>query len=156
MHHYFRAAAFIGIIVFAAISCKTKKKTTAQATVVKQFAPVSNIELYNKPLDTIVKHITNQRWRMVYSIGGMTGKDRNEFDNFYYTITTDGKLVSDYEGKHEETSYEWLKSRDIFTGDSTYVLAGAVQWKIVAITNDTLRVSDNFTDGYHYTLIRVK
>lgn len=156
MQHYCKTAILMGIFVFTAMACNTKKKTAATSPVTKQLVPVSNIDLYNKPLDTIIKHTVNQRWKLVYSIGGMTGKDKNEFDNFYYIITNEGKLVSDYKGKHEETSYEWLKSRDIFTGDSTYILSGAVQWKIVSITNDTLRVSDNFTDGYHYALIRVK
>lgn len=138
-----------------ATACKTKKpaaQTAPQAVVVP--VKISNIELHNQPLDTIKKYVTAQRWQLIYSFGGITGKDKRKAENTYYTLTTDGKLITEKDGKKEEVPYEWVHARDKFTGDSVYVVGGVVQWKVEGIRKDTLKLSDNFMDGYHYSLIR--
>lgn len=147
-------------VLFAVLlwsACKTQKKTT-NAVNAEVIAPViaHDIELYNKPLDVIIKHTAVQRWKLVYSTGGMTGKDLNKFDDTYYTLANNGTMITEAGGEISEAPYKWLKARDIFTGDSTYVISGIVQWKVEGIYHDTLRLSDNFVDGYHYALIRAK
>lgn len=139
-------------------ACKTQKKTTASSlTDTKSvFVPVSNISLYDKPLDTIKMHITGQKWQLRYSIGGMTGDDKNTFETSYYTLTKDGKLISEKDGQVSEKPYKWLLTRDIFTGDSTYVISGIVNWKVESIVNDTLHLADNYVDGYRYALTRAQ
>lgn len=139
-------------------ACKTQKKTTASLhTDTKTvFVPVANISLYDKPLDTIKKHVTGQKWQLWYSIGGMAGDDKNTFETSYYTLTKDGKLISEKDGQISEKPYKWLLTRDIFTGDSTYVISGIVNWKVESIVNDTLYLADNYVDGYRYALTRVK
>lgn len=145
-------------LVWIATACKTKSKisSVARAKAEVPFVPVANISLYDKPLDTIVKHVTEQRWQLWYSIGGITGKDKNAFNDSYYTLTKDGKLITEKGGESNTKPYKWLKTRDIFTGDSTYVISGTVQWKVEGIYKDTLRLSDNYIDGYGYALTRVK
>lgn len=150
------------IIIIGAVAlvsaCKTKSKISSTASTKQEttFIPVSNIELYDKPLDTIIKHVTNQRWQLWYSIGGITGKDKNTFTDSYYTLTKDGKLITEKGGVSNSKPYKWIRRRDIFTGDSTYVIGGIVQWKVEGIFKDTLRLTDNYMDGYGYALTRAK
>lgn len=138
-----------------AIACKTKKpaaKTDSQVVAVP--VHISNIELHNQPLDTIKKYVTGQKWKLVYSIGGITGKDKRTAENTYYTLTADGRMLTEKDGKKEEVPYEWVHARDKFTGDSVYAIGGIVQWQVEGIRKDTLKLADNFIDGYHYSLIR--
>ncbi|HEY9176203.1 MAG TPA: hypothetical protein VIN07_00870 [Flavipsychrobacter sp.] len=136
------------------LACKSSKKTQSSAMAEEVFVPVSNIALYDKPLDTIKKHVTGQRWQLIYSTGGMTGDQMNRFDNTYYTLTKTGKLITEKDGKIEEAPYTWEETRDIFTGNKTHVISGVVFWKVEGIYNDTLRLSDNYADGFGYALIR--
>ncbi len=137
-------------------ACNSSKKTQSSPVAEEIFVPVSNIALYDKPLDTIKKHVTGQKWRMVYSIGGITGTDKHTFDNVYYTLTRSGKMIIEKGDKTEEVPYSWEESRDIFTGNNIYVITGVVQWKVEGIDNDTLRLADNYVDGYGYALVRMK
>lgn len=139
-------------------ACKTKSKVSSTASVKQEapFTPVANIELYDKPLDTIIKHVTGQKWQLWYSVGGITGKDKNTFTDSYYTLTKDGKLITEKGGVSNIKPYKWIRRRDIFTGDSTYVIGGIVQWKVEGIFKDTLRLTDNYMDGYGYALTRAK
>lgn len=155
-----RTAGYTIIILLStalfATACKSSKKTQSSAVAEEVFIPVSDIELYNKPLDTIKKHITGQRWQLIYSIGGITGDDKHVFESTYYTLTGAGKLITEKDGKKEEAPYAWEESRDIFTGNNIYVITGIVQWKVEGIYNDTLRLADNYVDGYGYALVRAK
>jgi hypothetical protein len=120
-----------------------EKKTTVTAT------------LHNQPLATIQKYIIGPKWKMVYSIGGLTGMDKKEFTDTYVTFSaTEIRYESD--GKVTEKPYQWIKTRDIYTGDSTYVITGLGQWKVDRIYNDTLLLADNHYDGYAYSFIPVK
>ncbi len=143
------------IVVFA-FACNSSKKTQSSANTEEVFVPVSDIVLYDKPLDTIKKHVAGQRWRLIYSIGGITGDDRHMFDSTFYTLTKGGKLITEKAGKREEAPYAWEENRDIFTGNNIYVITGVVQWKVEGIYSDTLRLADNYVDGYSYALVRVK
>lgn len=135
-------------------ACKSSKKTQSSAVAEEVFVPVSNIALYDKPLDTIKKHVTGQRWQLIYSTGGIAGDQMNRFDNTYYTLTKSGKLITEKDGKKEEAPYTWEETRDIFTGNKIHVISGVVYWKVEGIYNDTLRLSDNYADGFGYALIR--
>lgn len=137
-------------------ACNSSKKTQSSPVAEEVFVPVSTIALYDKPLDTIKKHITGQRWQLIYSTGGIAGDQMNRFDNTYYTLTKSGKLITEKDGKSEEAPYTWEEVRDIFTGNNIYVIAGIVQWKVEGIYNDTLRLSDNYMDGFGYALIRAR
>ncbi len=147
----------MGIMVLMA-ACKTKSKIHATDTTKTErlYVPVSDITLFDKPLDTIKKHVTGQRWQLWYAKGGMTGEDRKDYTNTFYTLTTEGILITEKGGVRNEKPYKWQKKRDIFTGDSTYVISGIVQWKVEGIYKDTLRLADNFVDGYGYALTRIK
>lgn len=147
-----------GSVCITLPGCKTKSKVAASSitTEEKPVTPAANISLYDKPLDVIKKHVAEQKWQLIYSVGGMTGKDVNKFEATYYTLKKEGKLLTEKDGKSIEQPYKWVKTRDIYTGDSIYVVSGVVQWKINGIDNDTLRISDNYVDGYGYSLIRVK
>lgn len=136
-------------------ACKSSRKT-ASAPVDEVFTPVANISLFDKPLDTVKKHITGQRWKLIYSTGGIAGDQMYTFDNTYYTLTKQGKFITEKDGKVEEAPYAWEETRDIFTGNNIYVITGVVQWKVQGIYNDTLRVSDNYVDGFDYALLRAK
>lgn len=145
------------------VACKTKSKAGAsKASIVKE-APaakeeekVSNISLYDKPLDVIKANVIGQKWQLIYSVGGMTGKDENTFEHTFYTFSTDNKLIVEDERGTKKHPYKWKYTRDIYTGDSVYVLSGVVNWKINGIVNDTLQVADNYVDGYSYGLIRAE
>lgn len=144
------------ITVFCLYACNSSKKTQSSAVAEDVFVPVSNITLYDKPLDTIKKHITGQRWQLIYSTGGIAGDQVNRFDSTYYTLTKSGKLITEKDGKSEDAPYTWEVARDIFTGNNIYVITGIVQWKVEGIYNDTLRLSDNYMDGFGYALIRAR
>ncbi|MCB9045573.1 MAG: hypothetical protein H6550_05485 [Chitinophagales bacterium] len=152
------AAYTIIVICLFATACKTKSKigSSAKAMPEQPFVPVSIISLYDKPLDTIKRHITGQKWQLWYSVGGITGNDRHSFTDMYYTLTKDGKLITEKGGETSIKPYKWEMTRDIYTGDSTYVITGVVQWKVDGIYDDTLRLADNYMDGYGYALTRVK
>ena len=159
----YTGVVFIGlfILIIAVAGCKASSKTQAQATSAvdvneQKTEPVSDIALYDKPLDTIKKHVVGYKWELIHSIGGMTGRDRNTFDSTYYTLKEDGKMIMERKGDKKVHPYEWKQMRDIYTGDSIYVISGVVQWKVNGIDNDTLRVLDNYVDGYTYSLVRVK
>lgn len=137
-------------------ACNSSKKTQSSSVAEEVFVPVSNIALFDKPLDTIKKHITGQRWQLIYSTGGIAGDQMNKFDSTYYTLTKSGKLIKEKDGKSEEAPYTWEEVRDIFTGNNIYVIGGIVQWKVQGIYNDTLRLSDNYVDGFDYALIRAR
>lgn len=151
---------FCGITI--ASGCKTQSKTTAKAaasTATEQEAktePVSNIALYDKPLAVVKANVVGQKWQLVYSIGGITGRDRNSFESTYYTLTKDGNMIVEKDGAISEHPYEWEEQRDIYTGDTINIVSGIVQWKINGIDNDTLRILDNYVDGYSYSFIRGK
>ena len=153
-----KAGLFLAAVIFLLIACKTKSevRSSAPAKTERLYVPVSNISLYDKPLDTIKKHITGQKWQLWYSVGGITGKDEHTFTDSYYTLTTDGKLISEKGGVANVKPYKWQRTRDIFTGDSTYVISGIVQWKVDGIYKDTLRLADNYVDGYSYALTRAR
>ena len=144
------------ITMFCLYACNSSKKTQSSAVAEDVFVPVSNITLYDKPLDTIKKHITGQRWQLIYSTGGIAGDQVNRFDSTYYTLTKSGKLITEKDGKSEDAPYTWEVARDIFTGNNIYVITGIVQWKVEGIYNDTLRLSDNYMDGFGYALIRAR
>lgn len=144
------------ITMFCLYACNSSKKTQSSAVAEDVFVPVSNIALYDKPLDTIKKHITGQRWQLIYSTGGIAGDQVNRFDSTYYTLTKSGKLITEKDGKSEDAPYTWEVARDIFTGNNIYVITGIVQWKVEGIYNDTLRLSDNYMDGFGYALIRAR
>ncbi len=137
-------------------ACKSSKKTQSSAVAEEVFVPVSTIALYDKPLDTIKKHITGQRWQLLYSTGGIAGDQVNKFDSTFYTLTKSGKLITEKDGIKEEAPYAWEEARDIFTGNDIYVITGIVQWKVQGIYNDTLRLSDNYVDGFDYALVRTR
>lgn len=137
-------------------ACKGSKKAQSSAVAEEVYVPVSDIALYDKPLDTIKKHVTGQRWQLINSTGGVAGDQMYHFDNTYYTLTKSGKLITEKDGKREEAPYTWEESRDIFTGNTIYVISGVVYWKVEGIYNDTLRLSDNYADGFGYALIRSK
>lgn len=142
-------------------ACKTKSKIAGSKKPVQQLdkiTPVkaSNISLYDKPLDVVRKHVEGQKWQLVYAIGGLTGNDKNTYEQTYYTFTTDGEFLEETPSGEAVAAFEWVKKRDIYTGDSTYILSGPLNWKIKGIVNDTLTTSDNYVDGYHYALIRAE
>lgn len=157
MKSYNQAAYILLAFLLITAACTTGSKVkSSAATDTTPFVHQSNITLYDKPLDTIKKHVTGRKWQLLYSIGGMTGDDKNSFPTTFYTLTKAGKLVAEKDGKTSETPYKWKLSRDIFTGDSTYVISGIVQWKVQGIYNDTLRLADNYVDGYGYALVPVQ
>lgn len=158
MKPFTQVAYILLAITLTTVACKTgsKARSTAAAGDTIPFVHQSNISLYDKPLDTIKKHVTGRRWQLVYSIGGMTGDDKNTFTTTFYTLTKAGKLVTEKDGQTSEASYNWKLTRDIFTGDSTYVISGIVQWKVEGIYDDTLRLADNYVDGYGYALVPAK
>lgn len=158
MKPFTQVAYILLAITLTTVACKTgsKARSTAVATGTTPFVHQSNISLYDKPLDTIKKHVTGRKWQLIYSIGGMTGDDKNTFTTTFYTLTKAGKLVTEKDGQTSEAPYNWKLTRDIFTGDSTYVISGIVQWKVEGIYNDTLRLADNYVDGYGYALVPAK
>lgn len=141
-------------ILCLAPACKTQKKSAVETKITP--VEIANITLYNQPADTIRKYIVGHRWQLQYSYGGITGNDKNTADGIYYTFMQDGKMKVETPANTETNPYSLEKKRDIFTGDSTYVITGALQWKVEGIFNDTLKLSDNYVDGYHYALIRAK
>lgn len=147
------------ILLTGIVACKTKSKVAAYTDDKKQKPSVvksSNISLHDKSLDIIKQHVEGQRWQLVYAYGGITGRDKMTYDNTYYTLTTAGQLITEEDGMKTTKPYQWKKMRDIFTGDSTYVVSGIVNWKVRAIENDTLRLEDNYPDGFGYSLIRAE
>lgn len=151
-----QAAIFLAMLILSA-ACKTKSEIRGERhNQGERAVKVSDITLYDKPLSVIRKYVEEQRWQMLYASGGLTGKDRITYQQVYYTLTADGKLIHERKGDTETHPYEWQMQRDIFTGDSTYVISGVVNWKVNSIDNDTLRLADNYVDGYSYALIRIE
>lgn len=144
------------VAVLFSSACKSAKMVQSDSLADDQFIPVSNIALYDKPLDTIKKHVVGPKWQLIHSIGGITGSDRNDFDSTYYTLTKTGRMIIEKKGKVEEAPYTWEETRDIFTGNTIHIISGIVHWKVEGIDNDTLRVADNYVDGYGYAMVRVK
>lgn len=145
---YICLIAIAGLVMQA---CSGSKPTVKK----EESVTPTTIVLTDKPLDTIKKYVEKQRWQVLYSIGGITGGDRNEFKELYYTFSGNGKMISEKEGEITEQKYSWKHKRDIYTGDSTYVLfTGLAGWSIDGIYRDTLRMADNHPDGYRYTLVK--
>lgn len=133
---------------------KSKKNDTnegaeKQTVIVKS---PSNITLHDKGLEVVQQHVMNKRWKLIYMVGGLTGKDRKEYKNTYVTIGKNEMLWSE-NGQEKKQKISWEPQRDITTGDSTYVITGMVNWKVDGIYNDTLRVADNYYDGFSYALV---
>lgn len=151
-------AVVLSLVFVSFFACKSGKKTTKAETESKPFiaADVSNVSLYDKSADTIKAYIAERKWQMQYAIGGIAGDDKRAYPATFYTFSLDGKQIIEKDGVSVTKPYKFEKARDIFTGDSCYVISGIVQWKVESITNDTLFISDNFVDGYHYALTRVK
>lgn len=151
-------AVVLPLVIGSLFACKSGKKTAKAETEQKPFiaADVSNISLYDKSADTIKAYIADRKWQMQYAIGGIAGDDKRTYPATFYTFTLDGKQITEKDGVSVAKPYTIEKARDIFTGDSCYVISGIVQWKVESITNDTLFISDNFVDGYHYALTRAK
>lgn len=116
---------------------------------------VSDIILQDKPLDVIQKHVNNIKWHLLYRKGGITGDAKTMYEGTYLTFTND-HIVRIDSGEVTQHPLKWVRQRDIYTGDSTWVVSGVAQWKIEGIYNDTLRIADNFYDGFGYALIRAK
>ena len=143
------------VTLLAASACKSNSGIDSSPVVTESTGKKTTITLHDQPLATIQKYVVGPKWQMVYSIGGMTGKEKNEFTNTFITFSAN-KITHESEGKTTERAYTWVKSRNIFTGDSTYVITGLGQWKVEGIDNDTLRLIDNYPDGYGYAFIPVK
>lgn len=151
-------AVFLLSIMLLGVACKSSNKTssaTAKADT-KSVTRVSNITLHDKPLAVISEHIENQKWQKLYAVGGITGKDRIEYDESYVTFTDQNQIITEEKGVSKTQKFKWEAARDIFTGDSTYVIKSLNVWKVDGIYNDTLRLADNYPDGYSYALIRAK
>ncbi|MCB0700964.1 MAG: hypothetical protein H6551_05550 [Chitinophagales bacterium] len=150
------AVLTVSIILHAcSTSKKTAKSTKTQIgdAVTEMAEPVSNITLSDKSLSEIQKHLIGPKWQMLYKVGGLTGGDREEYQNIYITFHKDHIMrYTGDAGKKQPAKWEY--QRDIFTGDSVIVISGFENWKVNAIENDTLRLSDNYYDGYGYSLIR--
>lgn len=153
------AAIFAVSIIFGACNSSKKAskdtKTQIGTAVTETATPVSNITLSDKPLPVIQKHLIGPQWQMLYRTGGITGSDKETFDNVYITFHTDHLMRYNGDVAKKQPA-KWVYKRDIFTGDSVIVITGFENWKVNAIENDTLRLSDNYYDGYGYSLIRVK
>lgn len=145
------------LFVIMTVACKTQKKTAGEKQPSSpQYQTVSDIELFNKPADTIMKYIGGRKWQMLYATGGLTGSDVRTFPATYYTFNGGGTMEIEQDGKSTASRYTWEHQRDIFTADSIYVIGGPIMWKVEGIDHDTLRIADNFFDGYRYALIRSK
>lgn len=157
---YIKMGLMILGCVILSVSCKMQSKTAEGKKVThddNQSVQMSDIVLNDQPLDTIKKYVTGPKWQLIYSVGGITGSDRKTFDNTYYTFSKAGKLITEQAGKLTEHPYDWLKSRDIYSGDSIYIISsGLTKWKVGEIDHDTLRLFDNYPDGYAYSLTRVR
>ena len=149
---YIKYTAFIVAAFVAIQACKTNKTTTTKKE--SNYKPTT-VLLHDKPLDSLKYYVEGKRWQMLYSIGGLTGSDRNNFEELYYTFAADGKMIFEEKGDKIEKKYSWEKQRDIYSGDSTYVLfTGLAGWIVNGIYNDTLKMMDNHPDGYSYVLIK--
>lgn len=141
-------------VMIVAAGCKTKSKVAGSSGRDIPVVRAANISLYDKPLTVIRQHVEGQRWQLLYATGGITGKERMNYEQAYYTFAKDGKLVYENDGEQAIYPYTWEKQRDIFTGDSVYVVAGVVNWKVNGIDDDTLRLADNYVDGFSFSLVR--
>ena len=94
-------AAVLAVLMIVS-ACKPSKKVTGDKepqigqTVTKTASPVSDITLSDKPLSVIQQHLIGPKWQMVYRVGGITGKDKEQFDNVYITFHKDHLMR--YEG----------------------------------------------------------
>lgn len=140
-------------------SCSSQSRTSVSGTdnssTSKEKVIVSDIVLQDKSLPVIKEHVSNIKWKLLYRTGGLTGSDKTMFEDTYLTFTKD-KIVRITDGEVTHQPFKWERQRDIYTGDSTWVISGDAQWKVEGIYNDTLRLADNFYDGYGYALVRAK
>lgn len=86
------AVLTVSIILHAcSTSKKTAKSTKTQIgdAVTEMAEPVSNITLSDKSLSEIQKHLIGPKWQMLYKVGGLTGGDREEYQNIYITFHKD-------------------------------------------------------------------
>ncbi len=151
---------FISFLFLFVISCDTTSKMKSSQTAGKtgkeeNVEYESNIVLHDKPLETIKRNVVNRKWQMLYRIGGLTGDDIAHYDNTFITIT-DNEMIREENGEEKRQKINWKPQRDITTGDATYVISGFVNWKVEGIYNDSLKLADNYYDGYGYTLIPAK
>ncbi len=144
-------ALWIVVLIVFVYACKSNKPVAKHS---KNYRPTT-VVLSDKPLDTMKKYVEGIRWKMLNSIGGITGSDKNNFEDLYYTFLGNGTMISEKNGDTSRQKYSWKQKTDIHTGDSTYVLfTGLAGWIVDGIYKDTLRMADNHPDGYSYTFVK--
>lgn len=121
---------------------------------------VTNIILYNKPLDTIQFYIQG-KWECHYGKGGIAANNIQYYHNYYWSFGSNNRLIQSYNGATTtDTAINWIKELGTYTnGDSTFIMSfhdkQNVPWVYVVdgIYNDTLILHNNYSDAifYHFT-----
>ena len=140
--------ATINILSFS--SCKKN--------VPSNITKLSNITLYNQPLNVIQEYI-NGKWNLIYTSGGITGININ-YDSTTWTFINGNRI---YETTHNtvliDTTIKWNWS-NIGSTDYSYTLhyfdnrGYPYDYIVLKMYNDTLILCDNATDGFFYHLVK--
>ena len=122
----------------------------------------SNIILYNKPL-SVIQSCIQGKWKCLYGKGGISANMVQYYDDYYWTFTSDNKVIQVYKGNTlADTTINWIWDTGTYTsGDSTFTMKfydnQNVPWVYVIdrIVNDTLILHDNSSDAVFYHFIKL-
>lgn len=108
--------------------------------------------LKSRPLVQIQNCIEGN-WKFLYSIGGITGQMRIDYENSFIDFQKNNTVFWVKEGAvPSEEVVEWSYIEDQFN-ESTYVMTGAVgPWGFQEIKQDTLFIYDVGNDGFVHVL----
>lgn len=122
-----------------------------------------NITLYNKSVPTIKSYISG-RWRVIYDIGGMTGKIKHEYVNSYmeFKFQSVDSIIEFNDNKTViRSSLQWLRDKDVFTGETINLLGFnfyqtglAFTYRVSEIRDDSLIITEPVVDGFSLVLCR--
>lgn len=117
-----------------------------------EFNP-SQIDFKNKPL-AVIKASIEGNWRVYSTKGGMLGTIEYPKNTFMQFNDNSVRIASNSDTVSFEVTW---KKKKIITGRNAYIMENS-NWgffKIpVGINNDTLKMSDNYPEGYGYKLVR--
>ena len=143
-------------LLFISLLTQCKKDNTSINT------PV-NIVLYNQPVSVIKQYIEG-KWILHYDLGGLDGKTRHDYVNSYmeFRFGSTDSIIRNVNGIIEiKSPINWFRNRDIFTGDSIYLMGFNIystgvpfSYRVSEIKNDTLILADPVADGYVYMLTK--
>lgn len=103
-----------------------------------------------------VYHCLQGKWRYHYSFGGFAGFKK--YEDRTVTFRQDQIIFENQGNITRDTIFSIQKTIGIATNDSV----NAIQWSeypilvVQGIFEDTLRVSENFEDGFSYALTRIE